>query len=110
MVLNVLLKAAIERQSIEAVCADMEDVVDSNTLREALNKALTVEELRQHEAEFNEAWLSVCRARCPEVGWRWQSTCTTSHFTARARSCEPIPCVGKPVRAPRTSGASPPCM
>ena len=43
MVLNVLLKAAVERQSIEAICADLEDVVDSNTLREALNKALTVE-------------------------------------------------------------------
>ena len=44
MVLTVLLKAAIKRQSIEAVCADLEDVVDS-TLREALNEALTVGEL-----------------------------------------------------------------
>ncbi|MBN1311278.1 MAG: transposase [Anaerolineae bacterium] len=55
MVLNVLLKAAIERQSVEAVCADLEDIVDSNTLREALNEALMVEELRRHEAGFNEA-------------------------------------------------------
>jgi hypothetical protein len=35
MVLNVLLKAAVEKRSIEAVCADLGNVVDSNTLREA---------------------------------------------------------------------------
>ncbi len=59
MVLNVLLKAAIEKRSIEAVCADLADVVDGNTLREAVNRALTVEDLRQHEAEFNAA-LAAC--------------------------------------------------
>lgn len=68
MVLNVLLKAAIERQSIEAVCGDLEDVVDSNTLREALNKALTVEELRQHEAEFNEALADCVPSELPRCG------------------------------------------
>jgi hypothetical protein len=59
MVLNVLLLAAIEKRSIEAVCGDLSDVVDSNTLREAVNRALTVDELRQHEEEFNAA-LSQC--------------------------------------------------
>ena len=49
MVLNVLLKAAVEKRSIEAVCADLTDVVDSNTLREALNRVLSVEDLQQHE-------------------------------------------------------------
>jgi hypothetical protein len=37
MVLNVLLKATVEKRSIEAVCADLIDVVDSNTLRKALS-------------------------------------------------------------------------
>lgn len=55
MALNVLMKAAIEKRSVEAVCADLTDVVDSNTLREALNRELTVTDLRQHEAEFNAA-------------------------------------------------------
>lgn len=68
MVLNVLLKAAKERQSIEAVCGDLEDVVDSNTLREALNKALMVEELRQHEAEFNEALADCVPSEMPRGG------------------------------------------
>jgi putative transposase len=68
MVLNVLLKAAIERQSIEAVCGDLENVVDSNTVREALNKVLMVEELRQHEAEFNEALADCVPREMPRGG------------------------------------------
>jgi hypothetical protein len=59
MVLNVLLKAAIEQRSIEAVCGDLSEVVDSNTLREAVNRGLTVHDLRQHEAGFN-AMLAAC--------------------------------------------------
>src|ERR1039457_2151428 len=59
MVLNVLIKAAIDKSSIEAVCEDLVEVVDGNTLREALNRTLTVEDMRQHEAEFNEA-LAAC--------------------------------------------------
>ncbi|MHB8626407.1 MAG: hypothetical protein ACYDBJ_02790 [Aggregatilineales bacterium] len=62
MALNVLMTAAVEQRSIEAVCADLEAVVDSNTLREALNRALTVDDLRQHEAELNAA-LAECLPR-----------------------------------------------
>jgi putative transposase len=68
MVLNVLLKAAIENRSIEAVCGDLVEVVDSNTLREALNRALTVEELRQHESEFNAALGSCLPCHMPRRG------------------------------------------
>src|SRR3989304_1315338 len=50
MVLNGRVKAAIEQRSIDAVCADLAGVVDGNTLREALNRTLTVEQLHQHEA------------------------------------------------------------
>jgi putative transposase len=68
MVLNVLLKAAVEKRSIEAVCADLSDVVDSNTLREAVNRVLTVEDLRQHEAEFNAALAECIPATMPRCG------------------------------------------
>lgn len=68
MVLNVLLKAAIEKSSIEAVCADLADVVDSNTLREAVNRALTVDDLRQHETEFNAALVSCLPVEMPKQG------------------------------------------
>jgi hypothetical protein len=68
MVLNILLKAAIEKRSIEAVCADLSDVVDSNTVREALNRALTVADLRRHEAEFNAALVACFPGELPRRG------------------------------------------
>lgn len=68
MVLNVLLKAAVEKRSMEAVCADLTEVVDSNTLREALNRELRVEDLREHEAEFNAALAECLPAVMPKQG------------------------------------------
>jgi putative transposase len=68
MALNVLLKAAIEKRSIEAVCADLEAVVDSNTLREALNRELIATDLRQHESEFNEALADCIPPAMPRQG------------------------------------------
>lgn len=68
MALNVLMKAAIEKRSIEAVCADLTEVVDSNTLREALNRELAVADLRQHEAEFNEALADCIPPEMPRRG------------------------------------------
>ena len=47
MTLNVLLKAAVDNSSLEAACAELEQVAASNTLREQLNRALDVADLRQ---------------------------------------------------------------
>lgn len=58
MTLNVLLKAAVDNSSLEAACADLSDVVASNTIREQLNAALDVADLRTHEAELNAALAS----------------------------------------------------
>ena len=68
MALNVLMTAAVEKRSIEAVCADLVEVVDSNTLREALNRELTVDDLRQHEAEFNAALVECIPSQMPRAG------------------------------------------
>jgi hypothetical protein len=68
MALNVLMKAAIEKRSIEAVCADLAEVVDSNTLREALNRELSVTDLGQHEAEFNAALADCIPPEMPRRG------------------------------------------
>jgi hypothetical protein len=68
MALTVLLKAAIEQRSIEAVCADLEEVVDSNTLREALNRELSATDLRQHEAQFNAALADCLPPQMPRRG------------------------------------------
>ena len=58
MMLNVLLKAAVDNSSLEAACADLEQVASSNRLRERLNQALDVADLRQHECELNAALAS----------------------------------------------------
>jgi hypothetical protein len=49
------LKASAEEASIEATCADLEAVADSNTVREHLNDALNVADIRLHEREMNNA-------------------------------------------------------
>jgi hypothetical protein len=43
-------------------------VVDSNTLREAVNRVLTVEDLRQHETEFHAALAECIPAAMPRRG------------------------------------------
>src|ERR1035438_4080573 len=68
MVLNVLIKAAIDKSSIEAVGEDLVEVVDRNTLREALNRVVTVDDWRQHEAEFNAALAACIPAEMPRRG------------------------------------------
>jgi len=55
MILDILIKASAECSSVEAVCADLEDTADSNTIRDYLNQSLTVQELRQQEERANAA-------------------------------------------------------
>jgi len=68
MALNVLMKAAAENSSIDAVCSGLADVVDANTLRGALNRTLKVEDLQQHEEEFNAALAECIPVGMPRVG------------------------------------------
>lgn len=55
MILDILIKASVECSSVEAVCADLEDAADSNTIREYLNQSLVEKELRQQEERANAA-------------------------------------------------------
>lgn len=60
MLQNVLLKAAAEGMSIEAVCQDLSGLAASNTVRVQLNKVLNVKDLKRHEQGMNDAlaeWL-----------------------------------------------------
>ena len=60
MLYNVLLKAAAEGISIEAVCRELSGLAASNTLRVQLNKALNIKDLKRQEQGMNEAlaeWL-----------------------------------------------------
>lgn len=67
-VLNLLVKAAAEGSSLEAVCSDHADGIDGNTVREQLNAALEVAQLRQQEAEMNQAWASAIPIAMPRGG------------------------------------------
>src|SRR5690606_10164091 len=67
-VLNVVVKAAAEGSSLEAVCSDQADGVDGNTLREQLNAALDVTQLRQQEVEMNQALASATPVAMPRGG------------------------------------------
>jgi putative transposase len=55
MLYDVLLKASVECSSLEAVCADLEDVADSNTQRAYLNLALPIKELSSQAEQVNRA-------------------------------------------------------
>jgi hypothetical protein len=55
VILDVVLKASAESSSVEAACNDLQDVADSNTIREYLNSALENQALREQEIEMNAA-------------------------------------------------------
>ena len=52
-VIQVLVKAAIEGQTIESVCNDLTVEVESNTVRDHLNGLLDVCDRRRHECDRN---------------------------------------------------------
>ena len=63
MIIDVLLKASAENSSLEAASADLEQVADSNTMREYLNAVLDIEKLRDQEGEMNAALAESIPAR-----------------------------------------------
>ena len=55
MIFDLLMKASAECSSLEAVCVDLEEVADSNTVREYVNKYLPVDQLSKQEEDANRA-------------------------------------------------------
>lgn len=66
--LNLLVKAVASRSSLEATCQDSCGVVSSNRLREQLNVALDVGDLRCQEIEMNQALASAIPKEMPRGG------------------------------------------
>ena len=95
MVLNVLMKAAIEKRSIDAVCEDLADVVDGNTLREALNRSLKVEDLAQHEAQFNAALAECVPAQMPRTGLEMAIDFHNEPFYGKTQTMRAYTCRGE---------------
>lgn len=95
MVLNVLVKAAVEKRSIEAVCADLTDVVDGNTFREALNRALCVEDVHQHEVEFNAALAECIPGEMPRQGLEMVIDLHEEPFYGKSADLQAYTCRGE---------------
>ena len=95
MVLNVLLKAAVEKRSIEAMCADLTDVVDSNPMREAINRVLTVEDLRQHETEFNAGLAECIPSAMPRRGLEMAIDFHDEPFYGKSEAMQAYTCRGE---------------
>jgi hypothetical protein len=68
VVVKVLVKAAIEGQTIESVCEDLALEVGRNTVREHLNALLDVYDLRQHECAMNAGLAGNIPAPLPRRG------------------------------------------
>jgi hypothetical protein len=69
MVLDVLVKAAATGQTIEAVCKDLDNVADSNTIRAYLNQQIRINELDELERCVNRALAQDIPARV------WNTEC-----------------------------------
>lgn len=95
MALNVLMKAAVEGRSIDAVCSDLEDVVDGNTLREAVNRSLKVEDLHQHEAEFSAALAECIPAQMPRRGLEMAIDFHNEPFYGKGETLRAYTCRGE---------------
>ncbi|HBY98323.1 MAG: hypothetical protein M5U01_00160 [Ardenticatenaceae bacterium] len=55
MIIDVLMKAATEGISLDAACRDLTDTATGKTIRAIINEQLSVEQLREYEAEINAA-------------------------------------------------------
>jgi hypothetical protein len=66
--IQVVVKAALEGQTIESVCDDLNVEVGSNTVREQLNALLDVSDLRRHECEMNTGVVACIPEALPRQG------------------------------------------
>jgi len=67
-VIQVLVKAAIEGQTIDSICEDLGLEVSSNTVREQLNAVLDVCDLRTHECQINAGLVDCIPEQLPRRG------------------------------------------
>jgi len=95
MIFDVLMKASAECSSLEATCADLEDVADSNTLREYINKALPVKELREQERQINQALAHCIPSRMVRKGIEAAIDFHDEPFYGKQESTRAVTCSGQ---------------
>ena len=95
MIFDVLMKASAECSSLEAACADLEQVADSNTLREYINKALPVKELREQERQINQALAHCIPSRMVRKGIEAAVDFHDEPFYGKQESTRAVTCSGQ---------------
>jgi hypothetical protein len=95
MIFDVLMKASVECSSLEAACADLEQVADSNTVREYLNKALPVKELREQERQVNQALAHCIPTKMVRTGIEAAIDFHDEPFYGKQESTRAVTCSGQ---------------
>ena len=95
MILDVLIKASAECSSLEAVCADLEQVADSNTIREYINQALPVKKLREQEEQVNQALADCIPSRMLRKGIEVAIDFHDEPFYGKQESTRAVTCNGQ---------------
>lgn len=68
MALTALVKAGLDNSSLNAVCDDLAEMADANTIREQMNVVLDVGDLPQQEMEMNAALAAGLPTELPRAG------------------------------------------
>jgi putative transposase len=94
-VVNVLVKAAIEGQTIESICTDLKLDVGSNTVRAQLNQLLDACALRAHECQMNAGLVSCIPEQLPRRGREMALDLHDEPFYGKTPELRSYACRGK---------------
>lgn len=93
---DILMKASAECSSLEATCADLEQVADSNTVREYVNQALPIHALRLQEKQANQALASCIPESMVRKGIEIAIDFHDEPFYGKLASLQAVTCGGQP--------------
>ena len=95
MIFDLLMKASAECSSLEAACADLEQVADSNTVREYINKALPVQKLCEQERQINRALAHCIPTRMERKGIEAAIDFHDEPFYGKQENTRAVTCSGQ---------------
>jgi len=95
MLFDLLMKASAECSSLEAVCADLEDVADSNTVREYVNKCLPVEQLAEQEVAVNRSLAETIPEKMARKGVEFAIDFHDEPFYGKLEATRAVTCSGQ---------------
>jgi len=95
MIYDILMKASAESSSLEATCADLEQVADSNTVREYVNQALPIQSLRTQEEQANQALASGVPASMERKGIEIAMDFHDEPFYGKQENLRAVTCGGQ---------------